>query len=90
MGSVRVFLEPNRTEPKKLRTESNRTDSIFKSLRPDRIELKKFETEPNRTEPNKCKLIKTHGKLRFTRIDVLYEMIFSVRFILTNLHILFI
>ncbi len=39
MGSVRVFLKPNRTEPKKSQTEPNRTDPVFKIL------------EPNRTEP---------------------------------------
>ena len=53
MGSVRVFREPNRTEPKNSETEPNRTEprDFSKSLNrtePDRKILNRNRTEPNR------------------------------------------
>ncbi len=62
MGSVRIFFEPNRTEPKYFQTESgpnrfnflkisNRTESNRNIFKPNRTEPKYFQTEPNRTEP---------------------------------------
>ena len=52
MGSVRVFLEPNRTEPKNSETEPNRTERLFKKFEPNRTEPKNSLSKPNRTEPN--------------------------------------
>ena len=61
-----------RTEPKKLRTDSNRADLIFKTLKPNRI-------EPNRTEH--VQMIKAHSRLSSIQIHVLCAMIFYVQFI---------
>jgi hypothetical protein len=65
VGSVRVFQEPNRTEPKKSQTEPDRTEWIFKNFEPNRTEPKKFQTEPNRGELKRLKshyiLVKTFG-----------------------------
>ena len=53
MGSVRVFVKPNRTEPKNFLSEPNRTEPNLKNVEPNRTEPKKFPSKPNRTEPKK-------------------------------------
>ena len=63
MGSVRVFLEPNRTEPKNSETEPNRTERLFKKFEPNRTEPKNSQSKPNRTEPNEFSF-KTGKKYR--------------------------
>ena len=64
MGSVRVFREPNRTEPKNSETEPNRTERLFKKFEPNRTGPKNSQSKPNRTEPNEFSF-KTGKKIPF-------------------------